>query len=70
MYELIKRDKTSKDKAWMIIFTGNKEDCTFELGEERQDLTFNEVNNNEYRVMPEVAEPTFNELDNTTTTGY
>jgi hypothetical protein len=62
-YELVVKISTTTQNDWFPIFTGDKASCLDEFIDETHRMTLAERLECEYRIMPAVIDPTFNELE-------
>jgi hypothetical protein len=62
-YELTVKNSTTTHNDWFAIFTGDKASCLDEFIEETHRMKLADRLECEYRIMPVVKEPSFNELE-------
>ena len=62
-YELVVKNSTTTNNEWLAIFTGDKASCLDEFIEETHRMKLADSLECEYRIMPAIIEPTFNELE-------
>ena len=62
-YEITVKNSTTTNNEWFAIFTGDKASCLDEFIEETHRMKLADRLECEYRIMPAVNEPTFNELE-------
>ena len=62
-YELALKVSTTTHNEWFPIFTGDKASCLDEFIEDTHRMKLADSLECEYRIMPAVIEPTFNELE-------
>ena len=61
-YEITVKNSITNNE-WFAIFTGDKASCLDEFIEETHRMKLADRLECEYRIMPAVIEPTFNELE-------
>jgi hypothetical protein len=62
-YELVVKNSTTTNNEWFAIFIGDKASCLDEFIDETHRMSLAERLECEYRIMPAINEPTFEELE-------